>query len=186
MTVGCRFAEKPWMVDFASFTNSQRGNFVVARSRQACTSENDAQQQALQDASVLLTGMIGEMRRGEREPLESAVQVTSTDVLDGDLIVDQFVQSFAGSAGRIWRGALLIDASAQELRWLADRKSLAARSIRMTWARMIGSVTGVLVLIGVIYFFLNMATRGYYEWSLRIAGIILAIIGAVSILMVIH
>ena len=38
------------------------------------------------------------------------------------------------------------------------------------------SAVGVLVLIGVIYFFLNMATMGYYEWSLRIAGVVLAIV----------
>ena len=40
------------------------------------------------------------------------------------------------------------------------------------------SAVGVIVLIGVIYFFLNMATMGYYEWSLRIAGVVLAIVAS--------
>jgi hypothetical protein len=44
----------------------------------------------------------------------------------------------------------------------------------------------VLVLIGAIYFFLNMATRGYYEWSLRIVGVILAIVAVVSVLMIVQ
>ena len=48
------------------------------------------------------------------------------------------------------------------------------------------SVVGVLVLIGAIYFFLNMATMGYYEWSLRIAGIVLAIIAIISVLMIVQ
>ena len=48
------------------------------------------------------------------------------------------------------------------------------------------STIGVLVLISVIYFFLNMATRGYYEWSLRIAGVVLAIVAVVSILMIVQ
>jgi hypothetical protein len=31
-------------------------------------------------------------------------------------------------------------------------------------------------LITVVYVFLNAATKGYYAWSLRIAGIVLALI----------
>ena len=58
--------------------------------------------------------------------------------------------------------------------------------IRVTWARMGFSAIGVIVLIGAIYFFLNMATMGYYEWSLRIAGIVLAIVAVISILMVVR
>jgi len=56
----------------------------------------------------------------------------------------------------------------------------------MTWARMIGSAIGVVALIAVIYFFLNMATRGYYEWSLRIAGVVLAIVAVISVLMMVQ
>ena len=61
-----------------------------------------------------------------------------------------------------------------------------SRQVRESWARMALSVVGVLVLISVIYFFLNMATRGYYEWSLRIAGVVLAIVAIVSILMIVQ
>ena len=39
---------------------------------------------------------------------------------------------------------------------------------------MLGSVIGLLVLITAVYAFLNAATKGYYAWSLRIAGIVLA------------
>jgi len=41
----------------------------------------------------------------------------------------------------------------------------------------------LLALITVVYAFLNAATRGYYTWSLRIAGIVLA--AAVIILFVV-
>ena len=56
----------------------------------------------------------------------------------------------------------------------------------MTIARMGFSAAGVVVLIAVIYFFLNMATMGYYEWSLRIAGIVLAIVALISVLMIVR
>jgi len=185
-SVGRRFVEKPWVVDFASFANSRsRKSFAIARSRQTCVSENDAMEQSLADAAVLLTRMVGDEVRSAG-PLGSALQVTSTDVRDGDLVVDQFVQGLAGSASKIWRSALLIDTSGPKIGWLVDRKTRAARSMRMDWARMIGSAVGVVALIVVIYFFLNMATRGYYEWSLRIAGVILAIVAVISVLMMVQ
>ena len=75
-----------------------------------------------------------------------------------------------------------MDVSAPKLAWLTNRTTQAAQSQRLNWARQIGSAVGVLVLILVTYFFLNMATRGYYEWSLRIAGLVLAIIAIVVFL----
>jgi len=95
------------------------------------------------------------------------------------------VQSLQTSAGKVWRQALLIDVSGPRLAQLRRMKVIESRQIRESWARMGLSVVGTLVLIGVIYFFLNMATRGYYEWSLRIACVVLAIVGVLSILMVV-
>jgi hypothetical protein len=48
------------------------------------------------------------------------------------------------------------------------------RTVRVTWAKMLGSIAGLLALIVVVYLFLNAATKGYYAWSLRIAGVVLA------------
>ena len=48
--------------------------------------------------------------------------------------------------------------------------------MKMRWTRMFFSVLGLLVLITVVYAFLNAATKGYYVWSLRIAGAILAVV----------
>jgi hypothetical protein len=112
--------------------------------------------------------------------------ITTQDVLQGNFIVDRFAQSFSGSAGRIWRQALLIDVSGSKLAQLAKAKTHESRQMRETWARMGFSVIGVVLLIGIIYFFLNMATMGYYEWSLRIAGIVLAIVAIFSILMIVR
>ena len=108
------------------------------------------------------------------------------DVRQGQFIVDKFAQSFVGSAGPIWRQALLIDVSGDKLAKLASQKSHESHQVRVSVARMGLSVVGVLVLIGAIYFFLNMATMGYYEWSLRIAGIVLAMVAVLSVLMIVR
>jgi hypothetical protein len=174
------FIEKPWVENFAAFASERpQEHYFVARSREACTSENEAKQQAMADAANQLGQKIGKTWHipGGSEFL----MVGSQEVQQGGFIVDQFVQSFDGSAGRIWRHALLIDASARKLEWLDTRMSRVAGSVRASWVRTIASALGVLLVIVVTYFFLNMATRGYYDWSLRIAGVVLAIVGVIVI-----
>jgi len=123
-------------------------------------------------------------RRLSRLPQQPVVSVM--DVQNGGFVADRFVQSLQTSAGKVWRQALLVDVSGPKLSRLAAAKVAESRQICESWARMGLSVVGVLVLIGVIYFFLNMATRGYYEWSLRIAGVILAVVAVVAILMIVR
>jgi hypothetical protein len=181
-----RFIEMPWVENFSAFAGARPNqHYIVARSNETCTSEGEAHQQALNDARARLTEALGAQAKRRFAEL-SAPAITSTDVLQGGFVVDQFAQSFAGSAGRIWRQALLIDVSGPTLAKLADQKAREMRSERMSWARMGLSAIGVVVLIGAIYFFLNMATMGYYEWSLRIAGIVLAMVAVLSILMIVR
>ena len=47
---------------------------------------------------------------------------------------------------------------------------------------MLLTVAGLLTLITVVYAFLNAATKGYYVWSLRIAGIVLAAVAIILLL----
>jgi hypothetical protein len=179
-----RFTEKPWMDDFATFASTRpQQAFIIARSVGTCTSESEANQQALDDARARLTEAIGS--HGGRKLGPSAPPITATDVLQGGFIVDRFAQSLEGSVGRIWRQALLIDVSGPKLAQLSKVKVVEYRQVRESYARMAFSAVGVIVLIGVIYFFLNMATMGYYEWSLRIASVVLAAVAVISVLMVV-
>jgi len=180
-----RFAEKPWVENFAGFAGLRpKGHFVVARSSGACTSENEAKVQAIRDACDQVSALVG--RKWSTMPGRPALTVSSTDLLEGGFIVDQFVQSFDGMSGRFWRQAMLIDTSAEKLSWLGSRKSAEVHVVRTTLAHMIVSALGVLLVIVATYLFLNMATRGYYVWSLRIAGAVLAIMGIISIILVLR
>ncbi|UCD49836.1 MAG: hypothetical protein JSW27_20190 [Phycisphaerales bacterium] len=177
-----RFIEKPWVEDFALFASERPdGQFVVARSRGTCISENEAKNQALRDACAQVSAAVG-----QKWPGRALLTVSPTDLLEGGFILDQFVQSFDGMSGQFWRQAMLIDMSAQKLSRLESRKTAEMHIKRITWARMILSGLGVLVIIVAVYLFLNMATRGYYVWSLRIAGTVLAIAGIVSIILVLR
>lgn len=184
-TVNVSFSDKPWLEDFSGYVSERPDRqVVVARSREACTDENEARQQAIQDTCNQLSAVAGQ--KWEPIPGRSPLTVSSQDVQEGGFILDQFVQSFDGSAGRIWRQAMLIDASAEKLAWLNNRKAAEMQGERATWARMMASAFGVLVVIVAAYLFLNMATKGYYEWALRIAGTVLAIAGIVSVFLVLR
>jgi hypothetical protein len=180
-----RFVEKPWVENFGVFASERpEQHFIITRSREACTSESEARQQVLEDARARLAESLG--RYPAKLPGQRMPAVATRDVLQGGFIVDQFAQSFDGTAGKIWREAMLLDVSGPKLGKLFAQKVGELRETRMSWARMGFSAIGVVVLIAVIYFFLNMATMGYYEWSLRIAGVILAIVAVISILMVVR
>ena len=172
------FADKPWVEDFSGFLNAKPNRrFIIARSTGSCMTEGEANRQALESACAQLTEMLSRIsRRRSGIPAPLASRVVSDDILEGDLVLDRFVQNFEGSAGRIWRQALLIDGSTTKLEQLAHRKMVMARAMKMSWMRMFITVFGLILLITIVYIFLNAATKGYYTWSLRIAGIVLAAI----------
>lgn len=181
-----RFIDKSWVDGFGAYASARPGeSFIIARSGGTCTSESEANQQALDDARSRLTEALGRETGRSLADLGRPA-ISTTDVLNGGFVVDRFVQSFDTSTGKVWRQAMLIDVSGPKLSQLANVKVHQTREVRMTWARMALSSVGVLLLIGAIYFFLNMATRGYYEWSLRIAGVVLAVVAIVSILMIVQ
>ena len=180
--VGQSFIVKPWVEDFAQYVGERpERQCIVARSRGACTSENEARVLALRDACNQVSALVA-----QKWPGRPAQTVSSTDILDGGFVIDQFLQSFDGMSGRIYRQAMLIDTSAQKLNRLGSSVAARVRVERATWAGMILSAVGVLLVIIVAYVFLNMATKGYYVWSLRIAGMVLAVAGVISILLVLR
>ncbi len=172
------FVDKPWVEDLAGFLNTKpNSRFIIAKSTDSCITEAEANRQAVEHACTQVAKMLGQAsQRLSRVPNPFTQKVFSKDIHEGGFILDRFAQSFEGTAGRIWRKALLIDASAGKLKQLAQRKSLMARARKMNWARMLLSIVGLLILISLVYAFLNAATKGYYVWSLRIAGIVLALV----------
>ena len=178
------FVDKPWVEDFSAFFNTTpNSQFIIAKSAESCMTEAEANRQAMQNACSQVANMIGQI-----PPLQSGVPlyftrpVNSTDILEGGFILDRFVQSFEGAAGKIWRQALLVDASAKKLKNLAQRKAIVAQARKMGLARMFFSIVGLILLITVVYAFLNAATKGYYAWSLRIAGVVLAMVVIILLL----
>jgi hypothetical protein len=172
------FVDKPWVEDFAGFLNTKpNSRFIIAKSLESCMSEAEANNQAVQSACTQIADMLGRASlRQSGVPVSFAKPVNSADILDGGFILDRFVQSFNGAAGKIWRQALLVDVSTEKLKNLARQKAIIARVRKRHFAGMFFSIAGLIVLITVVYAFLNAATKGYYTWSLRIAGAVFALV----------
>jgi len=185
-TVTQSFIEKPWADDFSSFINERSDrHFLIARSQGACTSENEAKRQAEADACRQLNQRLAETfpRSFPKQPIPA---LTPSNLRERGFVVDQFLQSFDGMSGRLWRQALLIDVGAEKMARLEGDTHVVMQVERRTWAHMIVSSIGALLVIVLSYLFLNMATRGYYVWSLRIAGFVLAVVGILSIILVLR
>jgi len=179
------FVDKPWAEDFSSFLNtSPNSRFIIAKSAESCMTEAEANQQAVQNACSQVAEMLGRTpQRRSGVPVSFARPVNSNDILEGGFILDRFVQSFKGTAGKIWRQALLVDVSTEKLKNLAQRKAVIALARKTGFARMFFSIFGLIVLITVVYAFLNAATKGYYAWSLRIAGFVFALVVIILLLL---
>ena len=165
--VSIKYADKPWVEDFASYVNSKPNRqFIIAKSSEACLSEIEASRQAMDDACKQVKSLLPK--------IQNFTELNYNFIFSSNVTMDTFMQSFEGSAGKIWRMAILLDVSPDKLTRLTEKLARNSRDNKMNWARTILSIIGLLVLITIVYAFLNAATKGYYTWSLRIVGIILA------------
>jgi len=178
-SMSAEFVNKPWVENLSGFLMNRRmdGRFIIAKSAESCMTEAEANNQAVQNACAQVSDLLGHASlRRSGVPVSFAKPVNSADILEGGFILDRFVQSFNGTAGKIWRQALLVDTSAEKLKNLAQRKAIIATVRKRHFAGMFFSIIGLIVLITVVYAFLNAATKGYYAWSLRIAGVVFTLV----------
>lgn len=178
ISIKAEFVEKPWVENLSGFLSTKSdGRFIIAKSTDSCMTEAEANHQAIENACKQVTKMLDQIPgKLSKIPVHFTQPVDSADVLDGNLILDRFVQSFEGTAGKIWRQALLIDASTGKLKQLARKKAATMRAEKMTWMKVSTSIFGLIILITIVYAFLNAATKGYYVWSLRVAGTVLVLV----------
>jgi hypothetical protein len=118
----------------------------------------------------------------QNKSLNSLSGLVESELRRHKLIRDEFVQRFERPYGIVYRKALLIDVSDDQITSLANQYATIAwansRHLNQSWASLIGLV----LLIVVVYLFLNAATKGYYVWSLRLGGIAMVAAGIYTVL----
>jgi hypothetical protein len=220
------FIEKPWVTNFSLFLSQAPGeHYIIAQSKQPCTSSSEARYEAMEDAAEQLAyrimenagryreqfnlgkrsrwkwGDIQSLVRTELEDSQSersqataeSYSAVTSDVSyvnsnhknrHGKYISDRFVQGFARPYGKVWREALLVNASKGNIDELAGLYANTIREKRESWLRIVLSALGMLGIVCAVYVFLNSATKGYYRAALRVAAVVLAlaIIGVAVVL----
>ena len=90
---------------------------------------------------------------------------------------EEHPDEWALAYGKIYREMLLVDISPEKLDQLRHKFVQIKTSQRRDLLYRVLSLGGMLLLICLVYLFLNAATRGYYTWMLRIAAVVFAMIG---------
>jgi len=194
-TTTTRFIDKPWVEAFGAFVSSHPSRqWIVGQSAQFANGQHDAEQQAILAAAEQLAAKIEPMvdLATTDRPLinvdtrtrPSIVNELVTAMQSGQFIVDRFVQRLSRPYGDVWREAVLIDATDIDLGQFS--RNHIARTVRVR-NRQIGSGFSMVALVAficLVYAFLNIASKGYYRWSLRFAMIVLAVAGVAMLLMV--
>jgi hypothetical protein len=182
------FVDKPWFDNFAQFVDRRpHERWILAQSPTPCTDSGEAEYEARCDAVRKLTPDVQRKLNGRfRWPWspfagsgDSRQKATIQCSLD-NCIVDRFVQGYPRPYGTVWRTAILINASDRTIELLASACERQMRSERRGVLGTVASVGGLFLLICLVYFFLNVVTRGYYVRALRaaVAGIVLVGIAA--------
>ena len=192
-----KYVNKPWSDDFDRWRSSHPSAYwVMGQSEQLCASRQKAVDQAMCDAARQAAATIVAQISlwGGRKPGSSRQELELRLWLDGNLIMrvndqlawlqtDVFTQEFKRPYGSVWRSAMLVHVPPEKAKFLLDAYWAQADAQRTSWLRTAMSGAGLLMLIVMVYLFLNMATRGYYVWSVRLATVVLAAFGVWCIVM---
>jgi uncharacterized membrane protein len=183
-SVSTRFDQNTWVLDRAGFSKRfPKGDWLVAFSDGTHTTHDQARQDAIDLAAAALLPMaqarIGQMSASDQQHFKQKLQKDpdwllgriADELVSQDLIKDRFTQSFDRPYGTVWREAILVDAAPKRVEAIArslvrgvDKQVAHQRTTWFSFAALAGLVFGT-------YLFLNMATKGYYVWALRLVAV---------------
>lgn len=185
--VSVDFVNKPWVGAFDAYASLHpERSMVLARSGDLATSAEEAHRAAVEHGARELARRVG----GKVD--EIGISMARQGIESSEFVTDRFVQKLSRPYGDVWREAMLVET---DLEALAKRVAKAdAQHVRethtqvvherKTWAGMAGGVLGVIVLVGGMYLVLSYATRGYYDWWLRLAVVVFGGAGVLVIVAV--
>lgn len=179
-----RFEQAPWVTDPSRFANDfKNGDWLIAYSGVTNTQQTFAHNEAIQAAAKALLSK-AEARIAQMSPPEQnryhqkqasdpdwLTKRIADELVSRNLQTDSFTQRFDRPNYTVWREAVLVDASPTRVeeiaRSLVQGINVQVSHHRKTWF----SFVALAGLIFGTYLFLNMATKGYYVWMLRLAAL---------------
>lgn len=190
---------KPWVDDLSEFRDTDPFNrhttWFVARSQQMCNSQseafNQAYDQAVEHLYQQVTANLPQLSPADRMAAGlqgGEAQLRSrlaAEVRSSRLAADQFSQRFDRPYGTLWRAAVLVDTSPENLQRIVTQNTGIVRARTNSWAWTAGAVVSLAILVCLVYLFLNLATRGYYAGRLRAIVLVIVLAGALLLLFIV-
>ena len=184
------YVNKPWQEDFYRWRQRSQdaASWVFGESQDFCASREESIDRATQavipgirvpvsrEASRVYSQRT-DWQDSQADLYKWVDQEASRRLKSGDLQTDVFTQEFKRPYGSVWRSAVLVHVPRDTAREMLNDYQLQTEARRSSWLRTFLSGAGLFAVILAVYLFLNMATRGYYVWSVRLATVVLAVVG---------
>jgi hypothetical protein len=180
-TLSSRFVDKAWVSNFSRYAAEHPGRWLVANSdpdRPAGTPSEAAQEarvNAARDLVPLVVARLGRCDEGEVH------RIVERHLMGDRLVHDRFPQKYERPYGKLYREAVLVDASDHTLDRLTTDVRGSIHAERQSRAKGFAGAGAVLLVTYALYRFANAFTRGYFTWSLRTAAAVVAA-GAVTLI----
>ncbi len=183
-SISTRFADTPWINDRTGFAGRYaNGDWLVAYSDGTHTTHEGAREDAVNAATDVLLPLaqarVSQMSAPDQHRFAQQMEKDpdwlrnriADELVSRNLVTDRFAQRFDRPYGTVWREAVLVDASPTRVEAIArslvrgvDAKVAYQRNTWFSFIALAGLIFGT-------YLFLNMATKGYYAWMLRLAAV---------------
>lgn len=183
-SVSTRFVDAPWVEDRTGFVSAfPNGDWLVAYSDGTHSTHEGAREDALDAATNVLLPLaqarISQLPASDQHRFAQQIAKdpdwlrsrVADELVTRNLVTDRFAQRFDRSYGTVWREAVLVDAAPTHVQAIA-RSLVQGVDAKVTYQR--NTWFSFIALAGLIfgtYLFLNMATKGYYAWMLRLAAV---------------
>lgn len=173
---------KLWIDDWTAFTNSSRFSGFRVESSDTCATEAESLNEAIQAAARDLYTVVStrpEVQSRTMIPNQSNLlmqQVTSA-VVSQEVVAEQFIRTTEKSYGTLWKTFLLIDTSPSKINPLVRRINQQVSATQKRTLTTAGSIAATMLVVLLLYAFLNTVTKGYFIWRLRAAVILVLIAG---------
>lgn len=176
-------ASEAWVSDWGTYLRETSFKGFRAESSDTCVTPGEAVEQAIRTAAERVYAMVKNRpelanrpmlpnRRGEDLLMQELVHAIASE----QLIVDQTMLRTEKSYGTLWKSYLLIDTSPQRLNPLVKNIGRTLATDRRQTYAAAGSIAATMVVVLLLYAFLNTVTKGYFIWRLRATALLLMIV----------
>jgi hypothetical protein len=165
-----------WVNDWSAFVSSTNFNGFRAESSDSCPTDSESRREAIADATRGLTQIVQAHPRLTRPLGRGEIERQITAALqEGSLIQGRYVHRTDKSYGSLYKTYLLVDTSPARLDPLVKRLNQQISAQRRQTLTAAGSTAATILVVLLLYAFLNTVTKGYFVWKLRAAALLMMI-----------